>query len=253
MWELAVLMCQSPQLLHPPHHLHLQLFRFGCFSKFFDQLRSIPSNRFVLNMGQGHHHQLRVHPSLFHDFHCFNVKVAAAHHLIVQKEVDELFAKGVIKPSSGGAGLYSSMFVVPKHTGYLWPILNLKHFYPYFHIPSFRCQLLDMCGCLFSVEIMLSPLIYNILIYIFLLLSIIIISYDLCGTICLINGRFYLLGQSQPSLNLFCSFVVTRVSVLLSIWMTSWSLFTLSRLVRGLTHFCVPYWFALDYILIFQV
>ena len=49
----------------------------------------------------------------------FNVKVAAAHHPIIQKEVDELLAKGVIEPSSGGAGFYSSMFVVPKHIGCL--------------------------------------------------------------------------------------------------------------------------------------
>ena len=46
--------------------------------------------------------------------------------------------KGVIEPSSGGACFYSSMFVVPKHTGGLWPILNLKQFNCYLHIPSFR-------------------------------------------------------------------------------------------------------------------
>ena len=48
-----------------------------------------------------------------------------------------------------------------------------------------------MYGSLFSMVIMLSPLIYRMLIYIFLLLSIIIISYDLFGTMCLISGRFY--------------------------------------------------------------
>ena len=120
-----------------------------------------------------------------------------------------------------------------------------------------RCQLSDMCGSLFSVVIMLSPLICRMLIYIFLLLSIIVISYDLFGTICLISGRFYLFGWpqplrfSQPSLNIFCSFAILRVSVLLSIWMTSWSWFALSRQVSGLAHFCVPYWFGLADILIF--
>ena len=105
--------------------------------------------------------------------------------------------------------------------------------------------------------IMLFPLIYRMLIDIFLLLSIIIISYHLFGTTGFISGRFYLLGWpqslglSQPSLNLSCSFVITRVSVLLSILMTSWSWFVLSGQVRGLTHFCVPYSFALDSILIF--
>ena len=37
------------------------------------------------------------------------MKVATTHHPIIQKEVDELLAKGVIEPSSGGAGFYSSM------------------------------------------------------------------------------------------------------------------------------------------------
>ena len=36
-WRLGFLMCQtcqSPQPLHPPHHLHLQLFRLVCCSNF---------------------------------------------------------------------------------------------------------------------------------------------------------------------------------------------------------------------------
>ena len=85
----------------------------------------------------GHHLQLRSHPPLFCDFWHFNVKAAAAHHPVIQKEVDELLAKGAIEPSSSGAGFKSSMFVVPKHTGGLHPILNLKHFNHYMHIPSF--------------------------------------------------------------------------------------------------------------------
>ena len=65
-------------------------------------------------MVQGHHLQLRSHPPLFHDFQHFNVKAAAAHYPVILKEVDELLAKGAIEPSSGDAGLYFSMFVVPK-------------------------------------------------------------------------------------------------------------------------------------------
>ena len=84
---------------------------------FFDQWRSITSNRFVLNMVWGHHLQLRSQPTLFHDFWHFNVKAAAALHPGIQKEVDELLAKGETEPSSGGAGFYSNVFVVPKHTG----------------------------------------------------------------------------------------------------------------------------------------
>ena len=43
-----------------------------------------------------------------------------------------------------------------------------------------------------------------------------------------------------PSPNLFCSFAITRVSVLLSTWMTSWSWFVLSGQVRGHICFCFP-------------
>ena len=96
-----------------------ETFQVGMLFKIFDQWRSITSNRFVLNMVQGHHLQLRSCPSLFQDSWHFNVKVAAAHHPVIQKEVDELLANGAIDPSSGGTGFYSSMFVVPKHTGAL--------------------------------------------------------------------------------------------------------------------------------------
>ena len=113
-------------------------FHIGMLFKFFDQWRSITSNRFVLNMVQGHHLQLKSHPPLFHDFQHFNVKAADAHHPVIQKEVDELLAKGAIEPSSGGAGFYSRMFVVPKHIGGLHPILNLKCFNHYMHITSFK-------------------------------------------------------------------------------------------------------------------
>ena len=89
-------------------------------------------------MVQVHPLQLRSHPHLFCNFQQFNVKVAAAHHLIIQEEVDELLSKEAVEPSSGGAGFYSSVFVVPKHTGGLWPILNLKWFIHYLHIPSFK-------------------------------------------------------------------------------------------------------------------
>ena len=84
-------------------------FQVGVVFKFFDQWRSITSNRFVLNMVWGHHLQLRSQPPLFCDFQHFNVKAA-----VIQEEVDELLAKGAIEPSSSGTGLYSSMFVVPK-------------------------------------------------------------------------------------------------------------------------------------------
>ena len=66
------------------------------------------------------------------------MKAAAAHNPILQKEVNELLAKGEIEPFSGGAGFYSNVFVVPKHFGGLQPILNLKWFNCYLHIPSYK-------------------------------------------------------------------------------------------------------------------
>ena len=135
-------------------------FQVGMLFKFLDQWRSITSNRFVLNMVQGHHLQLRFHPALFRNFRHFNVKVPAAHHPVIQKEVDELLTKGAIEPSSGGASFYSSVFVVPKHTGGLQPILNLKHFHRYMHIPSFKMptlktvqQLIQQGDYAFSIDL----------------------------------------------------------------------------------------------------
>ena len=99
------------------------------------------------------------------------------------------------------------------------------------------------------------PLIHRMLIYIFPLLSIIIVSYVLFGIMCLISGRCYplgLLGFLCPSSNLFCSFAITEVCILLSIWMTSWSSFALSGQVRGHACFCVPCWSVLVYISIFS-
>ena len=127
-------MCHGPQ---PHHHLNLQFFRLVCFS-IFDQWRSITSNRFVLNMVWGHHLQIWFHPPLFHNLWQFKVKAATTHNPIIQKEVDKLLAKSATEPSSGGAGFYSSMSVVPKYTGGFQPILNLKHFNHYMHVPSFK-------------------------------------------------------------------------------------------------------------------
>ena len=135
-------------------------FQVGMLFTFLDQWGSITSNRFVLNMVWGHHLQLRSCPLLFRNFRHFNVKVPAAHHPVIQKEVDELLAKGAIEPSSGGVGFYSSVFVVPKCTGGLRPILNLKRFNCYMHIPSFKMptlktvqQLIQQGDYAFSIDL----------------------------------------------------------------------------------------------------
>ena len=52
-----------------------------------------------------------------HYFRWFYIKGALAHYHIIQKEVDELLAKGAIEPLDGGSGFNLDIFVVPKHTG----------------------------------------------------------------------------------------------------------------------------------------
>ena len=73
-------------------------------------------------MVKGHNLQLRCHPLLFHNFKWFNIKIAAIHNPFIQKEMDELIAKGAIELSTGGA----SSFVVHEHTDALQPVLSLK-------------------------------------------------------------------------------------------------------------------------------
>ena len=75
---------------------------------------------------------------LFHNFRWFNKKAALAHHPIIQKEVDELLAKGATESSIGGVGFYLNVFVVTKHTGGLWSIFNLNQFNCYVCIPTFN-------------------------------------------------------------------------------------------------------------------
>ena len=125
----------------------------------------------------------------------------------------------------------------------LWPILNLKQFNCYLHIPSFKMpairhvqQLIQHGDYAFSIDLQDAHLHIPIVKHHHCF-------YDQFDTTHLISGRFYLLGWpqplgfSQPSLNLFCSFAITRVSVLLSIWMTSWYWFALSGQARERAHF----------------
>ena len=48
------------------------------------------------------------------------------------------FLRGVIEAPSGGAGFYSSVYVVPKYTSGLWVILNFKQFNHYLHMTFVR-------------------------------------------------------------------------------------------------------------------
>ena len=170
----------------------------------------------------GHHLQLRSCPLLFHNFRQFNIKAGVAHHPFIQKEVDELLAKVAMEPSCDGAGFLSNGFVVPKHIVVSGPYLTLSGLISICTSLLLRFLLLDMYGNVFNMVIMLSPLISRMLIYIFLLLSI-IIFYNLFGKICHISGMFDLLDWPQPprvslqSLHLSCSFANAMVPILLSI------------------------------------
>ena len=145
-------------------------------SHFLDQWRSITSNRSVLNMVQGHHFQLRSHPSLFSNLKQFSIK-AETHYPVNQKEVDELLAKGVTESSSDHAGFYSSVLFLSVLV-VSGPYFNLKQFNCYLHIPPFKVATirlvwqLILCGdYAFSND--LKDAYLHILI-----LSIIIIFYD---------------------------------------------------------------------------
>ena len=180
-------------------------------------------------MVQGHHLQLRSHPPLFCNFQQFNVKAAAAHHPIIQKEVDELLAKGVIEPSSGGAGFYSSMFVVPKHTGGLQPIPNLKHFNCYMHIPSFKMPTLrhvwqliqhgDYAFCIDLQDVYLHiPIVKHHCCFLHFVWHNVPYQWKVLPFGPATAPRVCM-ALTKPILFL----AIAKVSILLSIWMTSWS------------------------------
>ena len=232
-------------------------FQVGMLFKFLDQWRSITSNRFVLDMVQGHHLQLRSHPPLFCNFLHFNVKVPAAHHPVIQKEVDELLAKGATEPSSGGASFYSSVFVVPKHTGGLHPILNLKCFNCYMHIPSFKMptlktvwQLIQQGDYAFSIDLQDAYLHVPIVKHHRQFLRFVWHNVPYQWRVLpfgLPTAPRVFRSLTKP----IFSFAIAKVCILSSIWMISWSLFALSGQVKGHICFCVPCWSVLVYISIF--
>ena len=74
------------------------------------------------------HLQLRCFSPLILNFKWFHIsaptlpivlviQAAAAHCPVIQKEVDELLAKGATEPSTGGSDLYSNVPVAPKCAG----------------------------------------------------------------------------------------------------------------------------------------
>ena len=75
--------------------------------------------------------------------------------------MQEHLAKEAAKLLTGGAGFYSSVFLVPKYLGGLWPIVNIKQFNHCMHIPAFRMptnkiawQLIQQGDYTFFIDIM---------------------------------------------------------------------------------------------------
>ena len=170
-------MCRSPQ---PPHHLHLQFFRLTCFSNFLinrEELHltglcliwfrvtifslgpilpcSITSDSSVSRWQQ------LIIPLFGRRWMSCLLREQLNHPLAVHVSILAcLWFLGILVAS--GPYLTSSILIIICICLFL------------------RCQLSDMFGSFFSMVIMLSLLISKMLIYIFLLLSIIIIL-----TICL--------------------------------------------------------------------
>ena len=153
---------------------------------------------------------------MLHNFKQLDIKAAEACHPIIHKEVDELLAKGAIEPSSGSTVSYSSVFVVPKCTGGVWHLLNLKQYNNYMQIPTLRMptvrpvwQLIQCGDYAFTNNLKDAKLHIHIIKH----------HCDLFGKICNISGKFYFLGWPWPlvfslsSLNPLCSFAESKVSV----------------------------------------
>ena len=224
-------MCHSP----PPLH-----FRLVCFSNFLINGEALhPTGLCLIWFGATIFSLDPVLP-LFCNFWHFNVKVAAAHHPVIQKEVDELLAKGAIEPSSGGAGFYSSAFVVPKCTEGLRPILNLMHFNHFIQQGDYAFSI-DLQDAYLHVPIVKHH--HQFLHFVW-------------GNVPY-QWRVLPFGlATAPRVftsltNLFCSFAIAKFCILSSIWMIFWSLLHLSRQVKGHTCFCVPCWSVLVYISVF--
>ena len=83
----------------------------------------------------------QVMSSVISIFKWFNIKVATVHHPVIQNGVDDL-AKGGIELYTGGAGLYPNEFVILRCVDGLQPILSLKWFSCYMHMPTFKMLIL---------------------------------------------------------------------------------------------------------------
>ena len=143
-------MCHSPPPLHPLHPLHLHHFRLVCFSNFWINGEALhPTGLCLIWFGATIFSLDPVLPCSV----TFGTLMSRQLQLIIL-----LFRRRLM--SSGGAGFYSSVFVVPKHTGGLCSILNLKCFNRFMHIPSFKMptlknvqQLIQQGDYAFSIDL----------------------------------------------------------------------------------------------------
>ena len=75
---------------------------------------------------------------LLSNINWFSIKTDVAHYPVIQKKVNMLLAKDAIETSTDVGGFYSNVLLVSKCRGGLCPIVNLKHFNCYMHIPTFE-------------------------------------------------------------------------------------------------------------------
>ena len=117
LWGSAFLMCQSPQLLQPPPHLSLQLFRLVCFSNFLINGEALhPTGLYFIWFGVT---TFSLHPILPFSMTSGNL-ISRWQQLIIllfRGRLMSILLREQLNPLPSCAGFYSSMFVVPKHTG----------------------------------------------------------------------------------------------------------------------------------------
>ena len=107
-------------------------------------------------MVKDHHLQPRCFPPLFLNFRWFNIKGTPAQHSVIQKEMDELLAKGVIEPSSGEAGFTPTYLLFLSILVAYIPSLTLSDLIAICtHLP-FRWLLSDKYKFLFNKDIIFS-------------------------------------------------------------------------------------------------
>ena len=122
---------------------------------------------------------------------------------------------------------YSCVFVFPKGTGSLWPILKLNHFNHYIHIPSFQMptirlvwQLIQHGDYAFSIDLQVAylhiPIVKNHHHFFQFVWHNVPYQWKVLP-FGLATAPWVFTALTKP----ICSFAVTRVSLLLFIWMTS--------------------------------